>query len=354
MSGYLDALDQEIASTMNYFDPRPIGSSLYIGGGTPTLIHREQFKVFMDNLHSHIALTSNAEITVEMNPSDCSYEYLNTLSSCKVNRLSIGVQSFSDAELNRLGRTHSSKLLNAVIHDAKSAGIESVSIDLLYGHPGHTMESWKDTLESSIKLRPDHISCYALTLGSHRSHMLSRSLGLVIPDDEMVEFYGLATDLLSKAGYTHYETSNWALNGHQSEHNKQIWSGAEYMAFGCGAHAYIDKRRYSIIRHPQEYINSIASKRSVVDSVEKLTGVDLLVEAITLPLRTSDGINITELSRRFNYSIMEEHSLVISNLTENGLALLEKDRLHLTDKGLFLADGIGGQLLPNIVANSKT
>jgi len=353
MSEYLAALSQEIKSVIDYFIPRPSASSLYIGGGTPTLLHFDEFRAFFDNLLNHLTLISTAEITVEMNPSDCSFKYLNTLSACGVNRLSIGVQSFSDTELKNLGRIHTTKILRKIVHDAKCAGIRSVSIDLLYGHPDHTLESWIKTLEKSIALGPDHISCYSLTVDSHRSITASRNLGGLAADDEMVKFYDLATNLLNEAGYIHYETSNWALDGHQSKHNKNIWLGAEYMAFGCGAHAYVNKRRYSITRHPQEYINSINSERSLVDNVEELTHTDLLIEAITLPLRTSEGVDMRDLNRRFNYCILDEHADVISSLTENGLAHITGHRLHLSDKGLFLADGIGGQLLPDTTSSGN-
>src|SRR5215207_6783130 len=266
---YVDALCKEIEYVGSQF-PSPDGRevrcegkahTIFFGGGTPSLLSPKQFETIFKAIRANFRLTEDAEITIEANPGTVSYEALLELRKIGINRISFGVQSANMEELRMLERTHDFFTVIEAVTFARKAGFENLNLDLIYGLPEQTLQTWQRTVQRILDLHPEHISAYALSLehGTPFGRWATKGL-LPLPDPDLAaEMYEWASETFEAAGYVQYEISNWAKPGHQCRHNLQYWRGRPYLAFGAGAHGYANGYRYSNILRIKTYIERLAN-----------------------------------------------------------------------------------------------
>ena len=343
---YLNALGIEIDAVTGFLEPSPLVDTIYVGGGTPSHAGPDRLGRLLGQLRQDLRLAPGSEFSVEANPVDASAELFAAMICSGVTRLSLGVQSFADRRLALLDRDHRRDSAERAVDLAEAAGFDSISIDLIYGSPGQSLEEWESDLHRAANLGAGHVSCYALTLDSQRARTRSAELGSVPDGDGFYPYYQAALGILGSAGFDHYETSNWAKPGHRCRHNASVWSGGRYLPLGCGAHGFLGHRRYRLVRRPDVYADRVRKEGSLLAGSERLEAGDLLQEAVALPLRTAAGIDLSGLDDRFGYDLLEEHGSQIERLTAEGLLALDGARLRPSDRGMFLADGLGAALLP--------
>jgi oxygen-independent coproporphyrinogen-3 oxidase len=291
---YIDALCQELYLKKDFSTTL---KSIYIGGGTPSLLPSDCFRQLFNCLRNNFNSSSSAEITVEANPGTINESKINTMLSLGVNRLSIGIQSFNNDELKTLGRIHSSEDASRSIEIIKKEGINNFSVDLMYGIPGQTMDSWHNSISTAVGLSPTHISAYELTPEENTPlYKLIQSHKIDMPDEELIlEMYNHAIDYFASCGYEHYEISNFALPGFKCMHNLNYWDRGEYIGVGTGAHSFINGRRSNNTKDITRYIEDL--NNGIIPEIEsaKPTSAEALKEFIFLGLRKTEGININEL-----------------------------------------------------------
>jgi putative oxygen-independent coproporphyrinogen III oxidase len=307
-------------------------ASIFLGGGTPTTLPVPDLVKILDHLRGVFAVEGEAEVTAEANPDTVDTEYLAAIREAGVTRLSIGVQSFDPAVLEGLERIHSPQSARRAFAAARRAGFDDVNIDLIYGASGETVQSWRRTLEEAVGLEPDHLSGYALTIEPATALGRKVAAGLVpAPDPDLqADMYDLACSTLAAAGHEHYEVSNWAKPGHRCIHNLGYWEGRPYLGLGAGAHSYRDGRRWWNVRPPQQYMNDVASGRLPIGGDERLSDQERRTERFLLGLRTSEGVPAEWIT---------DPTLSDAYVTE-GLAVRRNGRVALTDRGMFLANGL--------------
>ena len=343
---YLAALETEIGAVAAFLEPSPDVATIYVGGGTPSHAGPERLGRLLERLRRSLRLRPGGEFSVEVNPADASAELFAAMTAAGATRLSLGVQSFADERLGQLDRDHRGDGARRAVELAQAAGFGSISIDLIYGTPGQSPAEWAADLESAVSLGVDHVSCYALTLDSPRARTRSAGLGDVPDGDGMFVHYRAALKALAAAGFEHYETSNWARPGHRCRHNSAVWAGARYLPLGCGAHGFLGDRRYHLVRQPDRYVNRLQTAGSLLAGSEDLCRDDLLAEAIALPLRTRAGVDLARLRARFGYDLGADHSQMLRRLEGEGLIRVAEGRIRPSDRGMFVADGLGAALVP--------
>jgi oxygen-independent coproporphyrinogen-3 oxidase len=344
---YIEALCSDIIALAEFLE-RPKGAySVYVGGGTPSIVGWKRLAALLGTIRRSFPPESGAEITVEVNPTDATAALMDGLAQAGVNRVSLGVQSFDNDRLAELDRLHEADRSAIAVDLALKAGVGSVSIDLLYGIPNQSPDDWVGEVEKAIALQPDHISAYALTLYGEVAENRATASGGAQTGDGLAVYYGLAVEMLRKAGYGHYEVSNWARSGQRSRHNGAIWRGSEYLGFGCGAHATVGHRRYSTLNQPAAYIEAIRDRGLLVGWEEQLSEADLLIELIAGAVRTSEGLDLAGVRERFAYDLASDRRADLEPLRKAGYVEVESGWLRLTDAGLLLADGIAARLLPD-------
>jgi oxygen-independent coproporphyrinogen-3 oxidase len=342
---YSDALSKELvlkkdlASTLR---------TIYIGGGTPSLIPSTCFQKLMACIRDNFHLSPDIEISVEVNPGTLNEARINTLLSLGANRLSIGVQSFNDSELKTLGRIHTSEGASKSLEIIRKKGINNFSIDLIYGIPGQTTESWKHSISAALEFSPAHISAYELTPEKGTPLYKAIETGKVkMPDEELIlQMYDLAIDRLTRHGYEHYEISNFALPGRRCMHNINYWERGEYIGAGAGAHSFINNTRSKNIKDIDKYIESV--NKGAVPEIEstRLTHEDALKEFIFLGLRKREGINIGPGTPASQLLLSEGTGLhtalaeASEELIGQGLIETDRDHLRLTRRGIVLSNAV--------------
>jgi oxygen-independent coproporphyrinogen-3 oxidase len=315
--------------------------TIYIGGGTPTALSDSELKSLLDALQPFII--DAAEITSEVNPESASPEKLSLLRKNGINRLSIGIQSFDDEELNILGRKHDSEGAIKAFNAAREAGFENISVDLMYGLPEQKFDSWINNLDTAIGLGPEHISFYGLTLeeGTEFSRLYSGDGDERLPSDEMFrKMYYTGIGVLSSKGFNHYEISNFARPGFASKHNMNYWRHGKYAAAGPSAAGFDGHRRWKNVSDIGIYFNAMASGKSPVDEEEILTVEQLISEAMMLGLRLIDGIRLDDISRKCERDIGGLYKETIRRQVKTGLVAFTDGVLRLTRDGLFVSDGV--------------
>jgi oxygen-independent coproporphyrinogen-3 oxidase len=344
---YIDALKKEISGLQ-------VSSSLetlYIGGGTPTSLTTELLTELMTHVSGHFGFSEDYEATIETNPGTADSDKFEYLISSGINRISIGIQSFDDALLNFLGRIHSSEEAENAVGLARKAGFQNISIDLIYGIPGQTFITWKETLEKAASLKPDHISTYEITYekGTKLFEMIQDNVladNMLPEEDLIVEMYEYTIDFLESRGFHHYEISNFALPGFECRHNINYWDRGEYYGVGLGAHSFLNSMRYFNVSDLERYVRMAGNNRSPVDAEEKITGDMALSETMFLGLRKTDGIAIEKMTNTLGRNILTCYHETIKDLQSKGLIEItdsfcsHESVLRLTRRGLLLSNEV--------------
>ena len=338
---YVDALCQELQARNNYIDNKNI-ESIYIGGGTPSTLQKEDFEKIFETIGKYYNTKEKAEITLEANPDDLSREYIAMLRCFPFNRLSRGVQSFNDKLLKELGRRHNAERAIEAFHDARLGGFDNISIDLMFALPGSTPTSWNNDLETAIKLYPEHISAYNLTYEEGTALYKAMQSGETIPLDEEdnLEQFTTLIDKLEKAGYRHYEISNFATPGRESRHNSSYWHDTPYLGCGAAAHSYNGVSRQWNVANIDLYIKGI--KNGAFDfEIEMLTESDRYNDAILTRLRTYDGLPLEWFKTKFAPKYITHLLKCAAKHIACGTLIHCNDNcIRLTKKGIFISDAI--------------
>ena len=340
INDFVNALRKEIELQKSYLGDDII-KTIYFGGGTPSMLSANQIEKIINELHNHFKVDFNIELTLEANPDDLNFEYLNLLKQNGFTRLSIGIQSFSDSDLQLMKRKHTVNQAIKCVHDAQNIGFENISVDLIYGLPELTIEKWKENIISALKLNIQHISAYHLTIEPNTYfNKLYKNQKLILPsEEESLAQFELLTDLTAKNGFLHYEISNFALDGFISLHNTNYWMGVKYLGLGASAHSYNLTSRQWNIQNLQGYLDSI-SKGKIPFESENLTQNEKYNDYVITSLRTMWGLNTEKLKNDFgenyqNYFLGKTKILLDKNiLTKSG------NNFKLTDKGMFISDNI--------------
>ncbi len=339
---YVAALIEEIGRAR--FEDTSMRSvdTIYLGGGTPTTLSIDQLAAILDACRKTFDVTTDAEITCEANPGSIDLDYLKDLRTAGINRLSFGVQSFDDGELQMIGRTHSSEEAREAVRVARQAGFQNVSIDLIAGLPEQTMDTWRRNLDEAFALGPDHISVYMLELYKDAPllHRVERGELRAIDEELTVEMYFALKDEAEVRGFDHYEISNWALPGAESRHNLKYWTGAPYMAYGVSAAGYDGISRWSNTRNIHEYLDKIECGQSAVMENMSLDDDDKQSESIFLKLRLKGGVDLNEHRLRFGVDVRSRYGKEIDRLLDAGLIEFDGDRMRISRKGLVLANEV--------------
>ena len=351
MSMFLRALDREMHAYASYSEPSGV-ETIFVGGGTPSLLAPEHLQGILGTLASQFTLRPDAEITVETNPGTVDAEKLSAYRSLGVNRLSIGVQSFCDRELQFLRRIHTREEALRCFALARQAGFGNISIDLIFSLPGQTLAQWKANLQQAIALAPDHLSVYSLIVEDRTplARMVSEGRVLPCPTDLEAEFYEFTMSFLADHGFEQYEISNYAKPGYRSRHNASYWSHRNYLGFGPSAHSFWQEpgersgRRWWNLANVHQYCEMLNDHRLPVASEETLGIDELVAERIFLGLR-SDGVELERLHADLGFEFLRHQHEIVRELVDRGLAVLENHTLRLTSKGFLLCDEICERLL---------
>ena len=334
-----EAYIERLCTEISEYKGREIAvNSIFFGGGTPSLLTASEFKKITDAIKDSFSLSDDLEFTVEANPKTLTEQNLLSYIECGVNRVSIGLQTIHDNELKSLGRIHNySDFLDSYTL-VRRVGIRNVNIDLMYGIPEQTYESFAKTLDTVKKLFPEHISVYGLILEEGTPLYKSRK-SLVLPnEDEECEMYYLASDKLSQVGYSHYEISNYAKPGYECRHNLKYWHSQEYIGLGVSSHSYYGGKRFANSDNILEYLDEKNEKYILEDA-------DAEYEYVMLRLRLSEGFSLRDYSLRFGYDFLEGRKDMINKLCEIGYVKIENGRISLTDKGFYVSNSILCELI---------
>lgn len=341
MDAYLIALQKQITDFFGREGKCPV-DTLYIGGGTPSVFGAARLCALLNTFRENIALLPDAEVTVEVNPESVDETLLLALKQAGVNRISMGIQSSDDAQLASLGRLHDFARAKETAAQIKALCTENLSVDLMYGLPGQSMENWQQSVEDILALRPAHISCYALKL--EEGTPLWRQNPILPDDDLQAEMYLWLVSRLEKAGYAQYEISNFSLPGKHSRHNSRYWDLRDYMGFGCGAHSYYGGKRFSTISDLNGYIAAMEQGSSVLEPEDETDAPDRAVEYLMLGLRTAYGVEAGEYARRFGRDFAP-CAAALQRFLPAGYVRREGDRWYLTPRGFLVSNAIISDVL---------
>ena len=344
---YADALETELRTLG---EPRFV-ETVFVGGGTPTYPPVEHLAAMFSAIRRWLPLEASGEFSVESTPESVEAAKLDVLLGAGVNRLSVGVQSFEDNTLRSLDRRHRSADVLPAIRQACAAGM-AVSIDLIFGAPGQTLESWRGDLERAVELGVGHISTYGLTYETGTPMWKARKRGDITPVAEEAEreMYALSIDLLGSAGYEHYEVSNFARPGMRSRHNQVYWANDEYFGFGCGAARLVDGERSINTRDTEAYIRKIISGESPTFQRERLDPRERAWETAAVQLRRRDGIGTDDFRRRTGFDLELILGPAIDRLASMGMLERIGGQVRLTREGLFIADAVEVELFKGLEA----
>ncbi|UYQ93039.1 radical SAM family heme chaperone HemW [Chitinophaga horti] len=319
--------------------------TIYFGGGTPSILPAVDIQRLLTEARRLFNVIPVPEITLEANPDDLTMEKLAEFSAAGINRLSIGVQSFSEEDLRWMNRAHNADQAVACIMNAQQSGIRNISIDLIYGGPTLTDEAWKENVERAIALGIPHLSCYALTVepGTALDHFIEKKKIPPIDADKAARHFAILMDMVQAAGYEHYEISNFALPGYHSRHNSSYWKGTPYLGLGPSAHSFNGKSRQWNVANNALYMQSIRQAQ-VPFEVELLTPEMMLNELIMISLRTAAGCDLRVVNERFGEEKSRQLLAAGEQYVQQGWMIHEGSHLKLTREGKFFADGIAADL----------
>ncbi len=336
---YLRALYCEIDRAAPIDDS---GGTVFLGGGTPNTYAASEIAQLLARIGKAFPGESDRETTIEVNPELVSAADLDAYVAAGVTRLSIGVQSFVAAEIQTLGRRHEPRDVHAAVEAARAAGMRSVSLDLMFGVPGQTPQSWRQSLEGALGLNPDHISTYGLTIeaGTPYAVWQDRDPGAFPDQDAEADLYEIAIDVLEAAGFEHYEISNFARSGHRCAHNANYWANGEYVGLGVGAASYRDGVRSTHTRDLETYVTAALEGRTIPQDSERLEGAQRAGEAVMLALRTAQGLSFAAFKERYGLEFLEYYGQIVEPYRAAGLLEVDAAGARLTRRGRFVANDI--------------
>ncbi len=337
---YTHALCSELRARKHYIKGETI-ETIYFGGGTPSLLTEEQLCHIVSTIEKEYSVSHSAERTIECNPDDLTTAHLTMLRNCGFNRISIGIQSFSDTQLQTLGRRHTSKAAREAVKNAREAGFNNISIDLMFALPSSTLQEWKQSLQEAIALKPEHISAYNLTYeeGTPLYRALERGDIEEISEEGNIEQFNALIEELKKAGYRHYEISNFARPGFESRHNSSYWNDTPYLGCGAGAHSYDGNARGWNICDINKYIKGIENG-DLPFEVEELTNEERYNDAVLTRLRTADGLPVSWIEEKFGTTLYNYMIKAAEPHIARGSLYLHNGRLSLTPEGVFISDAV--------------
>ena len=314
----------------------------FFGGGTPSLLSGEEFLEIVSHIRSAFSLADDVEFTIESNPKTITAENLEEYIKAGVNRISIGLQSVNENELSSLGRVHNYSEFLESYNLARKMGVKNINVDLMYGIPEQTKKSFLETLQKVTALSPEHISVYGLIL-EEGTPLYKNAASYKMPsEDEECDMYYLAADYLRKAGYSHYEISNYAKPGYECKHNLKYWNCDEYIGVGLSAYSYFDGKRYGNTADRHAYLLG-GGGITIYD--EPVTDETLAYEYVMLGLRLAEGFSLRDYKERFKSDFLCGREEIIKRFIDCGYLLVEGGRIFLTDRGLYVSNSIINELI---------
>ncbi len=338
---YVSALVREISiQQAQHID------SIFFGGGTPSVLTAAQTERILDAVYARHSVEQDAEITTECNPATADFNQLSAYRKMGINRLSIGVQSFHDAELKLLGRVHDSAAAKVCITDAKNAGFENINLDLMSGIPKQTVESFEENLHIALSYEPTHISAYSLIVEPDTPFEKLYADGRDLPDEDSERaMYARTGEILDAHGFVHYEISNYAKSGFESRHNLKYWHCSPYLAAGLGAHGFDGSVRTENVRDLTQYLQMLEGGKAPIAEQTKLTQADLASEYIMMALRLKEGISLSAFSEKFGYDFYDAHKKKLELYIQNGFMVCKDGRIAFTKKGIQVSNSILCELI---------
>lgn len=351
---YLEALHRELGQAGKaFFKAKDRALTVYFGGGTPSLMGPGRLQQLLGQVAQHLLLDDKTEVSLEANPGQ--EADWRGFRQAGVNRMSLGLQSFSDEFLKALGRAHTREQGIMAYNEIRGAGFESVGVDLIFGLPGQSLQQWERDLKSALNLSPDHISVYGLSVEEGTLfYKLKQEKRLSLPDEYLeAEMFSLAHDLLVAAGYEHYEISNYARPGHRCRHNQIYWQRGQYLGLGVGAHSFLPEAASYGIRMANEpdigkYIASVVTQGAGLKDKEILNREEAICEVLFLSLRTSEGLALSEFESKFGPRLRERLLKGSRSLVAEGKLFHEEGRLKFSLEGMLLADELTVTLLKSL------
>jgi oxygen-independent coproporphyrinogen-3 oxidase len=336
---YVAALVQEIRGTP--FAGRA-ADTIFFGGGTPSLLDPAEAGAVIAAARGAFDVAADAEITLETNPETVDAARLEGFRAAGVNRISFGVQSFDDSELKRLGRIHSADRARAAIRNARAAGVDNVSLDLMMWLPGQSVERWLANVDALIQADPDHASLYLLELypNAPLKEEMARAGWSLAPDEDAADMYVEAMERLERHGYRQYEISNVAKLGRASRHNLKYWTDGEWVGFGCGAHSTVAGTRWKSVSGTEEYVRRVGEGTSVVSERHELTTDERLGDALFTGLRLSEGIDIVETGARYATDVWDRYGTALQPYLDARWLERRGNRIVLTRAGMLMANEV--------------
>jgi len=339
---YINQICKEIES---YRNKNLNIKTIFFGGGTPSLLKTEYLARIFDTIKDCFTLDNQLEATIEVNPESTNYQKLKDYLSLGINRLSIGVQSFDNKLLEIIERPHTIEDFYQIFNFARELGFKNISIDLIYGLPNQSLETWKDTLAKAISLNTEHISLYCLELHENTSlfqKVEDKKVNLAT-EDETLEMFEYAKTILENSKFKHYEISNFAKDGFEAKHNLTYWKNTEYIGLGLGASSYYEKRRYLNTSNLKNYLDK---KDFSIEEIKKQSFQEELEETIFMNLRLlQDGLDINEINDRFNIDIENYYSKEINELIKNNLLIKYGNKLKLSKDSIFISNEVFSQFI---------
>ena len=340
----LDAICQHISSTdaENIVVP-----TIFFGGGTPSFPEPEHIIQILDTIRSRFYVLPDAEISIEANPGTVDRSRFAVLRQAGFNRLSIGVQAFDDYLLKVLGRIHSSGEAVRSYEAARAAGFEKINLDLMFALPHQTMRQWQHTLRTAVSLQPEHLSCYALTVEPRTPfYTMYRRGQFNLPDEQTdLRMYQYTIRALTRAGYEHYEISNFARPGYRCRHNIVYWRNEEYLGFGPGAVSYRHGVRWKCLSNPRRYVQAVREGLSLVEEEERLDADASLGETLMLMLRLRDGVDVQAVEQRYGVNLAQHYAHQLNRLQRLRLLEVTPKYWRITPKGLPIANTVCAEFL---------
>jgi oxygen-independent coproporphyrinogen-3 oxidase len=342
---YVDALVSEIRASGHAFRvsnrPSP-ADTIYFGGGTPSLLEPDDVKRIVSACRESFAIASDCEITLEANPESVDEARLTAYRAAAVNRISYGVQSFRDAELRRLSRLHDAGRARSAVDEARRAGFENISLDLMMWLPGQRVSDWLESVAAAIEVAPEHLSLYLLEVypNAPLKEEMARSQWSQAPDDDAAAMYLEAMASLDDAGYRQYEISNVARPARASRHNLKYWTDGEWLGFGCGAHSTSGGRRWKNVASTDEYVDRVQQRRDLRVDERRLSLEERVGEALFMGLRLTNGVSLDEVRARYGLDVWARWGRDLEPFLEDGCLKRVGERLWLTRRGMLLANEV--------------